>query len=60
MLGFVGDFAKAILILTVAFWIFLIFEFLVMGQMVMALVLFVVLLIPLSMIMYEYRKYRKV
>ena len=59
-MGFIGDFAKSILILTVAFWIFIIFEFFAMGQTGIGLLLFVVLLVPLSMIMFEYRKYKKV
>jgi Flp pilus assembly protein TadB len=58
-MGLIGDFAKAILILTVAFWLFLIVEFSVMGQIVLALFLLLVFLIPLSMVLYERRKYRK-
>jgi len=52
-MGLIGDFAKAILILTVAFWIFLIIEFVAMGQLAMALFLFIGFLIPLGMILYE-------
>jgi hypothetical protein len=58
-MGLIGDFAKAILILTVVFWLFLIVEFSVMGQIILALFLLLVFLIPLSMILYERRKYRK-
>jgi len=58
-MGLIGDFAKAILILTVAFWLFLIVEFSVMEQIVLALFLLLVFLIPLSMVLYERRKYRK-
>ena len=58
-MGLVGDFAKAILILTVAFWLFLIVEFSVMGQSVLALFLLLAFIIPVSMILYERRKYRK-
>jgi len=58
-MGLIGDFAKAILILTVAFWLFLIVEFSVMGQPVLALFLLLAFLIPVSMILYERRKYRK-
>ncbi len=58
-MGLIGDFAKAILILTVAFWLFLIVEFSVMGQPVLALFLLLAFIIPLSMILYERRKYRK-
>ncbi|MGB9960191.1 MAG: hypothetical protein ACPLKQ_06700 [Candidatus Bathyarchaeales archaeon] len=58
-MGLIGDFAKAILILTVAFWFFLIVEFSMMGQLVLALFLLIAFIIPLSMILYERRKYRK-
>ncbi|MGB9854362.1 MAG: hypothetical protein ACPLRY_06120 [Candidatus Bathyarchaeales archaeon] len=58
-MGLIGDFAKAILILTVAFWLFLIVEFSVMGQQVLALFLLIAFIIPLSMILYERRKYHK-
>jgi len=58
-MGLIGDFAKAILILTVAFWLFLIVEFSVMGQPVLALFLLIAFIIPVSMILYERRKYRK-
>lgn len=58
-MGLIGDFAKAILILTVAFWLFLIVEFSVMGQPVMSLFLVLALIIPMTMIFYERRKYRK-
>lgn len=58
-MGLIGDFAKAILILTAAFWLFLIVEFTLMGQMALALFLLLAFLIPLSMILYECRKIRK-
>ncbi|MEM3760637.1 MAG: hypothetical protein QXZ02_05965 [Candidatus Bathyarchaeia archaeon] len=58
-MGLISDFAKAILILTAAYWIFLIFEFVAMGQLAMALFLFLAFLIPLSMIVYERRKSKK-
>ncbi|MDH5793063.1 MAG: hypothetical protein OEZ18_00675 [Candidatus Bathyarchaeota archaeon] len=58
-MGLIGDFAKGILILTTAYWVFLIIEFIAMGQIGMALLLLFVLLIPLSMIIHEYRKYKK-
>jgi hypothetical protein len=52
-MGLIGDFAKGFLILTVAFWIFLIIEFAAMGQLAMVLLLFLGFLIPLGMILYE-------
>jgi hypothetical protein len=58
-MGLIGDLAKAILILTVAAWLFLIVEFIAMGLTVPALFLLIVFLIPLSMIIYERRKHRK-
>ncbi|MEM3640841.1 MAG: hypothetical protein QXH37_02820 [Candidatus Bathyarchaeia archaeon] len=58
-MGFIGDLAKAILILTVAAWLFLIVEFIAIGRTVIALFLLIAFLIPLSMIIYERRKHRK-
>jgi hypothetical protein len=58
-MGFIGDFAKGILILTVACWIFLIIEFTAIGQTILALLLLIGLLIPSSMIIYEYKKFKK-
>lgn len=58
-MGLIGDIAKTILILTVVSWIYLIIQFVVMEQYVMALFLFIAFLIPLFMIVYERRKYRK-
>jgi len=58
-MGLIGDFAKGILILTVAYWIFLIIEFTAIGQTILALLLFIGLLIPSSMIIYEYKKFKK-
>lgn len=55
----IGDIAKAILILAVVSWIYLIIEFVVMEQNVIALFLSLASIIPLSMIVYERRKCRK-
>jgi hypothetical protein len=58
-MGLIGDFAKAILILAVASWIFLIVEFAVMDQLAVALLLFLAFLIPLGIIIYGYWKDNK-
>ncbi|MEM3673674.1 MAG: hypothetical protein QW468_05595 [Candidatus Bathyarchaeia archaeon] len=58
-MGFIGRFAKAILLLTAACWIFLILEFVAMGQSAVALFLFLGFLIPLSVIVYERWKTRR-
>lgn len=59
-MGLTGDIAKGFLIVTVAYWIFLIVEFIAMGQNGMALLLFAALLIPLFIITHGYWKDRKV
>jgi uncharacterized membrane protein YhaH (DUF805 family) len=59
-MGLIGDFAKGFLIVTVAAWIFAIIEFISIGQMGIALLLFVAFLIPLIMITYERWKDKKV
>ncbi len=58
-MGLLGDFAKGFLIMTVALSIFLIFEFVYMKQIALATLFLIGLLIPLSMIGYEYLKNRK-
>jgi len=58
-LGLLGDFAKGFVIMTVVFWVFLIIEFVYMRQIAFAILLLVGLLIPLSMIGFEYLKDRK-
>ncbi len=58
-MGLIGDIAKVILILTVVGWIYLIIQFVIMEQYVMALFFSLAFLIPLSMIVYERRKYGK-
>lgn len=57
-LGLLGDFAKGFIIVTVAGWIFAIAVNIATGQFWMVLLL-LVLLIPISMIAYEYLRYRK-
>ena len=58
-MGLIGDFAKGFLIMTVIFWIFAIIEFIVMKQIALAVLFLIGLIIPLSMIGYEYVKNRK-
>jgi len=54
-----GDFAKGFLILTVLFWVYLIIQFIVTGQIGLALLLIIGFIPPLSMIAFEYLKNRK-
>jgi hypothetical protein len=56
--GFVGDIAKAILILTMVCWLYAIIEF-VDGQYALALFLFIGLLVPSSIVFMNYRKSKK-
>ncbi len=58
-MGLLGDFAKGFVIMTGALWIFLIIEFVFMKKIAFAILLFIGLMIPLSMIGYEYLKNRK-
>jgi len=58
-MGLLGDFAKGFLIMTVVFWIFAIIEFIYIKQIAFALLFLIGLMIPLSMIGYEYLKNRK-
>ena len=58
-IGLLGDFSKGFVIMTAAIWVFVIIEFVYMKQVVAALLLLFVLMISLSMITYEYSKYRK-
>jgi hypothetical protein len=51
-----GDVAKGILIFAVIAWVFLILQFTVMNQIAFALLLLVGLIIPLSLVAFEYRK----
>jgi len=58
-LGLLGDFTKGLVVITGALWVLAIFGFIAIGQMVIALLLLLVLMIPLSMITLEYLKNRK-
>jgi len=58
-MGLPGDFAKGFLIMTVVFWIFAIIELICMKLIALALLFLVGLIIPLSMIAFEYLKNRK-
>lgn len=58
-MGLSGDFAKGFVIMTVVFWIFAIIEFIYIKQIAFALLLLIGLIVPLSMITYEYLKNRK-
>ena len=58
-MGLLGDFAKGFVIMTVVFWVFLIIEFVYIKQIALAILLLIGLIIPLSMIGFEYLKNRK-
>jgi len=58
-LGLLGDFTKGFVIFTGALWVFAIIGFISIGQVGIALLLLFVLMIPLSMIAYEYLKNRR-
>jgi membrane protein implicated in regulation of membrane protease activity len=58
-MGLLGDFAKGFVIMTVAFWVIAIIWQIAIGQIALAMLLLIGLIIPLSMITYEYLKNRK-
>jgi len=58
-MGLLGDFAKGFVIMTAVFWIFAIIEFVYIKQIALAMLFLIGLIIPLSMIGYEYLKNRK-
>ena len=58
-IGLLGDFAKGFVIMVGVLWVFIIIEFMYMKQIVVALLLLFALMIPLSMITFEYLKNRK-
>lgn len=58
-MGLLGDFSKGFVIMMVVFWFFLIIEFVYMKQIVLAILFLIGLIIPLSMIAFEYLKNRK-
>ena len=55
-MGFLGDTSKGILLLAVVVGVFLIFEFIAMNQIAIAILILVSLIIPLSLVALEYRK----
>lgn len=58
-MGLLGDFAKGFVIFTGALWGFVVFELALSGYREAALFFLLFLMVPLSMIMYEYLKNRK-
>jgi len=58
-MGLLADFAEGFVIMTVVFWIVAIIELMCIRQIGLALLLLIGLIIPLSMIGYEYLKNRK-
>jgi len=58
-MGLLGDFTKGFVIMIGVFWVALIIEFIYIKQIIVALLLLFVLMIPLSMIAFEYWKNRK-
>jgi hypothetical protein len=58
-MGLLGDFAKGFVIMTVVFWIFAIIELIYIKQIALGLLLLIGLIIPLSMIAFEYLRDRK-
>ena len=58
-MGLLGDFTKGFVIFTGVLWVLAIIGSFASGQAAIALLLFVVLIIPVSMIAWEYLKNRK-
>ena len=58
-MGLLGDFVKGCLIMVGAYWIYLIINFIVIGETGLALLFIVGFIPPLSMITYECLKNRK-
>ena len=58
-MGLLGDFAKGFVIMTVVFWIFAIIELICIKQIALAMIFLIGLIIPLSMIGFEYLRNRK-
>jgi hypothetical protein len=58
-MGILGDFAIGFVMMTVVFWVFLIIEFIIIKQIAIALLFLITLIIPLSVIAFEYLKNRK-
>jgi len=58
-MGLLGDFVKGFILYTVVMWVFAIIGFLAMGQIGIVLLIFVTLMIPISIIVFEYWKNKK-
>lgn len=58
-MGLLGDFAKGFVIMIGVFWVVLIVEFIYMKLYAFALLFLITLMIPLSMIAFEYLKNRE-
>jgi len=58
-MGLLGDFTKGVVIFTGVLWVLAIIGFIVNGQIVFALLLLFVLMIPLYMVASEYLRNRK-
>jgi len=58
-MGLLGDFSKGFVIMIGVFSVFAIIGFIVMEQLEIALVFILALMIPVSMIAFEYRKNKK-
>lgn len=58
-MGLLESFAKGFLIYTCIIWIFVILEFFIIGQEFLAVLMIIALVIPSSMVIYEYLKARK-
>ena len=58
-MGLLGDFTKGFVIMVGVLWIFIIIEFIAMGQIGIALLLLLTLMFTLSMIAFEYWRNRK-
>lgn len=58
-MGLMDDFAKGFLLFTILLWVLAIFGSLVSGQTTLALLLLIVLIVPVSMIAWEYLENRK-
>jgi len=58
-MGLLGDFTKGFVVLTGVLWVFAIIGSILNGQIVFTLLLFIVLMIPLSMTAFEYLRNRK-
>jgi len=58
-MSLLGSLSKGFLIYTCIIWILVIIEFFVMGQPFLAVPMITVLIIPFSMMLYEYFKSKK-